>query len=67
MEPGRFEYHKPYALNQIGNDFLMDLSFFIRRFCKKIYEILFNKNDENVVNEDTLLINLLLSVDPHLT
>ena len=64
---GRFEYHKPYALNKIGNDFLMDLSFFIRRFCKKIYEILFNKNDENVVNEDTLLINLLLSVDPHLT
>ena len=29
---GRFEYHKPYELNKMGDDFLMDFSFFIHRF-----------------------------------
>ena len=29
---GRFEYHKPYELNKIGDDFLMDFSFFTHRF-----------------------------------
>ena len=29
---GRFEYHKPYELNKMGDDFLMDFSFFFHRF-----------------------------------
>ena len=29
---GRFEYHKPYELNKIGDNFLMDFSFFSHRF-----------------------------------
>ena len=32
---GRFEYHKPYELNKIGDNFLMDFSFFTYRFFMK--------------------------------
>ena len=29
---GRFEYHNPYELQKVGDDFFMDFSFFAHRF-----------------------------------
>ena len=29
---GRFEYHNPYELQKVGDDFFIDFSFFAHRF-----------------------------------
>ena len=29
---GRFEYHEPYELKKVGDNFFMDFSFFAHRF-----------------------------------
>ena len=31
-QDGRFEYHNPYELQKVGDDFFMDFSFFAHRF-----------------------------------
>ena len=34
-QDGRFEYHEPYELWKVGDDFFMDFSFFAHRFFVK--------------------------------
>ena len=46
VKDDRFEYHKPYELKKVGDDFFMDFSFFTHRFfMKKSMKIYFTNGE----------------------